>query len=151
MEVEQCYSAYKVFILWNRNYTFTFAVNCIKVFEDSKSTFGTEAVCEMSRKTIILLYSILARLQLEYCIQFWTMHFRGGEHLKMFNVWRRGIRMIGVLEETVYRERLEALKTFTLEIARNLKYGIWRTAMQKTDISVQSCSGRQDKNQWFEL
>lgn len=30
--------------------------------------------------------------------------------------------MIGVLEETAYKERLEALKTFTLEIARNHKY-----------------------------
>jgi len=37
------------------------------------------SVASRSRQVLLLLYSALARLHLEYCIHFWVLQFKNGE------------------------------------------------------------------------
>ena len=67
-----------------------------------------------SQDIILPLYSALVRLQLEYCIQFWTPEFRKDVE-KLEKVQRRAMCMIRGQENRPYDERLRAMGLFILE------------------------------------
>ena len=75
---------------------------------------GTEY---QNRGNHIGTYKTLVRLHLEYCVQFWSPHYR-----KDVEAWgrvqRRFTRMLPGLESVGYEERLNKLGLFSLERRR---------------------------------
>ena len=60
------------------------------------------------------LYRTLVRPQLEYCVQFWSPHFRK-EVIALERVQRRFTRMLPGMEHLSYEESLCQLQLFVLE------------------------------------
>ena len=87
-----------------------------------KKTYGilvfiNRGVDYKSREVMLELYGTLVRPQLEYCVQFWSPHYRK-DVIALEGVQRKFTRMLPGMEHLSYEEQLRRLRLFLLEQRR---------------------------------
>ena len=86
-----------------------------------------------SKEVILSLYSMLVRLSLESCIQFWGCQYKKDVNLSEW-VQRRVMKMVGGLEHLSYEERPRELALFSLE-----KRSLWEDLVTTFQYIKQAC------------
>eukprot|EP00061_Rhincodon_typus_P003455 g20122.t1 len=84
-----------------------------------KKAYGTLAFisCDIeykSKEIMLQLYRVLVRLQLDYCVQFRSPHYRK-DVIALEGVQRRFTRMLPGMMKLSYKERPARLGLFSLE------------------------------------
>ena len=94
----------------------TVSQQCDLVARKVNGTLGCIAWSVASKVTemILPLHSALVRPHLEYCVQFWTLHFKKDGGL-LGRVQQRAARMFRGLEYLPYEERFRELELFILD------------------------------------